>query len=538
MISSRRRWCAIGVAAFTISIAAASLRAQSISARDLATGFANPARWLTYSGDYSGQRHSPLTQITPANVSQLVPQWTFQTAVPGKFEATPIVIDGTIYISGPLDHAWAINATTGRALWHYQRAIPSGVLACCGMVNRGLAVYGDRLYLATLDAHLVALDRRTGDVVFDVAIDDYLKGYAATAAPLVVDGRVIVGIAGGEYGIRGFLDAYDASSGARVWRFYTIPAPDEQGGETWTGDSWKTGGGPTWLTGTYDPELNVLFWGVGNPGPDYDGDSRAGDNLYSGSLVALDAVTGKLRWHFQFTPHDVHDWDANQIPVLADIPVQGRLRKVVLVANRNGFYYVLDRVSGAFITGRPFTDTTWAKELDSAGRPRVLADSAPSAGGSLICPDLYGGTNFMSPSFDPATRLFFVNARETCATFFHRPQVFRSGERFMAGIQRMSDRNFGALRALDAATGELMWEFRHALPSWAGVLTTASGVVFTGDAGGDALALDARSGKRLWSYSTGAPIYAAPTTVLVNGRQFLFLPAGMTLTAFALPPNP
>jgi alcohol dehydrogenase (cytochrome c) len=512
-------------------------RAQDISAKDLRDGFANAARWLTYSGDYSGRRHSPLKEITPANVGQLVPQWTFQTgAVPGKFEATPLVIDGIVYISGPLDHVWAIDAATGRQVWHYQRLLPNGILACCGMVNRGLAVFHDRLYLSTLDAHLVALGVKDGKVLFDVVVEDYLKGYAATGAPLVVNGKVLVGIAGGEYGIRGFIDAYDAESGARTWRFYTVPAPGEKGGDTWQGDSWQHGGGPTWLSGTYDPDLNLVYWGVGNPGPDYDGETREGDNLFTGSLVALDATSGALRWHFQFTPHDVHDWDANQIPVLADLTVAGVRRKTVMVANRNGFFYVLDRATGSFIRGSPYIDTTWAKELDAAGKPRVLPGTAPTAEGTMTCPDLFGATNFMSPSFDPTAQLFLVSARETCATFFRRPQEFKAGERFMSGIQRMESRNFGALRAIDPLTGETKWEYRHKLPSWAGVLTTAGGVAFTGDNDGYALAFDVRTGKPLWRYLIGAPIYAAPTTVLVNGRQIVLLPAGTTLTAFALNP--
>jgi len=526
---------ALAAVVLSVVVGAVCTRAQDVTPKDLLDGFGNPARWLTYSGDYSGQRHSPLTEITPANAADLRPMWTFQTgAIPGKFEATPIVIDGVVYISGPLDHVWALDGATGRQLWHYQRLLPNGILACCGMVNRGVAVFHDRLYLATLDAHLVALNVKDGKVIFDNVVEDYQKGYAATGAPLVVNGNVIVGVAGGEYGIRGFIDAYSADTGARIWRFYTVPAPGEKGGDTWPGDSWKHGGGPTWLSGTYDPALNLLYWGVGNPGPDYDGDAREGDNLFTGSVVALDATTGTLRWHFQFTPHDVHDWDANQIPVLADLTIAGRPRKVVMLANRNGFFYVLDRETGAFIRGSRFIDTTWAKELDAAGKPRVLPDTAPTSEGTITCPDLFGATNFMSPSFDPSSKLFFVSARETCATFFRRPQEFKEGERFMSGIQRMESRNFGALRAIDPLTGDMKWEYRHSLPSWAGVLTTAGGVVFTGDNDGYVLAFDARTGARLWRHLMGAPIYAAPTTVMIGGRQVVFMPAGTTLTAFAL----
>jgi alcohol dehydrogenase (cytochrome c) len=528
-------WLASGslILAFGVTLAA-----QSITPKDLLDGLANPARWLTYSGDYSGRRFSPLNQITAGNVGQLAAQWTFQTGVAGKFEATPIVIDGILYITGPQNYAWAIDGKTGRQIWRYQRPVPDDVKACCGLVNRGFGVHGDRLYIATLDAHLIALEMKTGKVVWDVEIADYKQGYAATPAPLVVNDKVIVGIAGGEFAIRGFLDAYDVNTGKRAWRFYTVPGPGEPGSETWAAQSWERGGAPTWLSGSYDPELNTLYWGTGNPNPDFFGDNRKGDNLYSGSLIALDANTGKLKWHFQFTPHDTHDWDANQIPVLADLTIDGKPRKVVMVANRNGFFYVLDRTSGQFIHAKPFVHQTWAKEIDAKGRPVELPDQRPSAKGTLTCPDLFGGTNFMSPSFDPTSGLFFVSARETCQIYFSEapPEGYKAGDRTMGGrVARAPQPPTGALRAIDPLTGERKWEIKHPTPSWAGVLATAGGVVFTGTNEGEVLAADSRSGKELWRYQAGAPIYAPPTTYMIDGRQYVIMPAGMTLTAFALP---
>jgi alcohol dehydrogenase (cytochrome c) len=531
------RFLAVGCALFAATL---TLRAQGITNKDLLDGLANPSRWLTYSGDYSGRRHSPLTQITAANAGQLTAQWTFQTGVTGKFEATPIVIDGVLYVGGPMNNAWAIDGRTGRQIWRYQRPLPEGVKACCGFVNRGLAVAGNHVFMATLDAYLVALDLKTGTVAWETQIADYLEGYASTGAPLVVKDKVITGIAGGEYAIRGFLDAYDVNTGKRSWRFWTVPAPGEPGSETWPSDlpTWERGGAPTWLSGSYDPELNIVYWGTGNPNPDFYGDNRQGDNLYSGSLIALDADTGTLKWHFQFTPHDVHDWDANQIPVLADLTVNGRPLKAVIVANRNGFLYVLDRVTGKFVEAKPFVHQTWAREIGPDGRPVELPDQRPTPKGTLTCPDLFGGTNFMSPSFDPSSGWLYVSAREVCQVYFSEapPAGYKAGDRTMGGrVERAPNMTpYGALRAIDPLTGERKWEIKHPTPSWAGVLTTAGGVVFSGTLEGHVLAADAKTGKELWRYQTGAPIYAAPTTYLLDGKQYVVMPAGMTLTAFAV----
>jgi alcohol dehydrogenase (cytochrome c) len=498
------------------------------------------SRWLTFGGSYTNQRHSPLIQITPANVKGLVPQWTFQTGTLGNFETTPLFRDNVLYVTGPQNVAWALDARTGRQIWRYRRELPTDLTACCGLVNRGFAVLGDKLFMVTLDAHLLALDMRTGAIVWDATLEQYKNGYAATIAPIVAKDKVIVGVAGGEFGIRGFIDAYDAQTGKRAWRFYTIPGPGEPGNDTWAGDSWKTGGASVWVTGAFDPELNLLYYGIGNPGPDYHSESRLGDNLYSDSIVALDADTGKLRWHYQFTPHDVHDWDATEVPILADLTIAGQSRKVVMFANRNGFYYTLDRTNGRIILAKPFVMTTWAKEIGRDGRPVLEPGHTPNEDGEITCPDITGGTNFWPPTFDPSTRTFFVNAREACMTFYAWKPEYKPGERFTGGAgQRYTSSTmpvYGALRAIDPTTGERKWEFKYLRPSTSGLLSTASGLIFSGDNDGNVLALDSRSGALLWRYQMGANLHGTSAiTYMVDGRQHVLVPAGTTLTAWALP---
>ena len=533
---------ALTVFAAFVSIKIASVAAQDITAADLLKGLGNPSRWLVHSGDYSSKRHSPLTQITPANVEDLAAQWTFQTGLitsptaATKFEATPVVIDGVMYVTGVNNHAWAIDGRTGKEIWRYRRALPQGLKVCCGPVNRGFAVHGNLLYMTTLDAHVMAFDRHTGTVVWDVPLADYRLGYASTVAPLVVKDKLIVGMAGGEYATRGFLDAYDLQNGKRLWRFYTIPAPGEPGGDSWPPGHYERGGGPTWITGSYDPDLNLIYWGVGNPNPDFFGGNRRGDNLYTDSVVALDADTGALRWHFQYTPHDEHDWDSNQIQVLADLTIQGRPRKTLVTANRNGFFYVLDRVTGEFIQARPYVKTTWAVEVDAKGRPIELPNQRPTREGVLTCPDLAGGGSFTSPSFDPTLGLFFVSARETCQIYVSAapPENYALGDNAMGGTSRNRG-GTGALRAIDPITLARKWEVPYGGPSYSGVLSTASGLVFAGDHAGTLMAVNSRTGDVLWRYPFGAPFYAAPTTFMIDGRQMLVMPAGATLTAFALP---
>jgi alcohol dehydrogenase (cytochrome c) len=528
-----------GVAAALVMMLAVPcvVSAQSVTNAQLEKGLADPESWLNHSGDYGGQRHSPLTQITAANVDRLSVQWAFQTAQLGKFEATPIVLNGVMYITGPNNTAWAIDARTGRQLWSYRRDLPEGMDICCGRVNRGFAVLGNRLYMNTLDAHLLAFDMKTGAVVWDVVIDDYKLGYSATSAPLIVKDKVVVGIAGAEYGIRGFIDAYDATSGKRAWRFWTVPGPGEKGHETWEGDSWKRGGGSTWVTGTYDPALNLIYWGTGNPGPDLYGHDRDGDNLYTDSVVALDADSGVIKWHYQFTPHDTHDWDATQVPVLGDKVIDGVSRKVLMFANRNGFFYTMDRKTGQLLASRPFVKTTWAEKINADGRPAVKPNTEPTENGTDVCPDITGGTNFMSPAFNPATGLFYVTAREVCATYYGWEQEFVAGEYYFGGAAQRTERGFGAMRAIEPSTAGVRWEFKYYTPSMAGVLSTASNLIFGGDMDGNVMAFDAASGKNLWHFQTGSPIFAAPATYMLDGRQYVVMPAGTTLYAFALPPR-
>ncbi len=520
----------------------ASAPAPPVAAQAAGAGEPASAPWPTYSLDDGGQRHSPLTQITPENAGTLTAAWTFQTGIAGhKFESTPLVVGDTLYVTGPLNAAWAVDGRTGQELWEYRRKLPplDSIRPCCGLVNRGFALRGDRLFMGTLDAHLVALDRHTGEVLWDVAMAPYTDGYSGTAAPLVVGDKVIAGIAGGEFANRGFLDAYDAADGHRVWRFWTVPEPGAPGGDTWPAEAWKRGGGPTWLTGSWDPELGLVYWGVGNPNPDFYGADREGDNLYTNALVALDPDTGELRWHFQFTPHDEHDWDANEIPVLADLTVDGRPRKVVMMANRNGFFYVLDRTDGELLRAFPFAHQTWAKPDDALrARPVELPDQRPTPEGTLTCPDLYGSTNWQSPSWDPALGLFFVTAREFCQVYVSipPPEGYPGGERTMGGrALRGPEPAWGALRAIDPLTGKTRWEVRHDAPSWAGNLSTASGLVFSGDGDGNVLAVDARSGEVLWRYQMGAPLYSAPVTYEMGGRQYVVVAAGSVLMGFALP---
>jgi alcohol dehydrogenase (cytochrome c) len=526
-----------------------------ITNQDLLDGLKNPARWLTFSGDYTGQRHSPLKQLTPQNVAGLVPQWIFQTDIPGVpgrgIENTPLVVDGILYVTGNNDTAWALDGRTGRPIWSYRRLLPPNFSAsvCCGPVNRGFGILGDRLYMGTLDAHLVALDRKTGEVIWDVAVGDLKKANAITAAPLVIKNKVIIGVSGGDFSSRGYINAYDAQTGEALWRFDTIPKPGEPGSESWPNvEVAARGGGAVWVTGSYDPALNLVYYGTGNPNPDYYGDDREGDNLYTCSLVALDLDTGKLKWHFQFTPHDVHDWDSAHVPVQANLKIAGQPRKVIMVANRNGFFYTLDRETGKLLVAKTYIDgSNWAKEIGPDGRPIVL-DNTGTPGKCL--PDNHGGTNFMPPTFDPGSGLFFVTAHETCATWeaIKPTEPIAMGVRVPSGGRSLVEGHdqFSVLRAIDPATGQRRWEHKYrAYPSTVsldltgGVMSTASGLVFTGDNEGYFHAFEAESGKELWHFETGAPIWgSAAVTYMLDGRQWVVSTAGLSFMAFALPVAP
>jgi alcohol dehydrogenase (cytochrome c) len=511
----------------------ASAFAQVTSTR-LINSAREPQNWLTYSGDYAGRRFSALDQINKDNAHSLVAKWVYQTGGTGKFETTPLMVDGILFATGPDNRVFALDARTGRPIWLYQRQLPSDIRPCCGRVNRGVAILGNKVIFGTLDAHVIALDSKTGSVIWDVPSADYKLGYSFTLAPLAVKNLVILGVSGGEYGIRGFIDAYDSETGQRKWRFYTVPSPGEPGHETWEGDSWKVGGAPAWITGTYDPATNQLFWPTGNPSPSNRGAGRAGDNLYSNTLLALDADSGKLNWYFQLTRHDEHDWDATQVPVIID---DGD-KRLIAQANRNGFFYVLDRGTHKLLFANPYGKITWSNSKDAEGRPVSNKESQPTLNGQQVCPGAAGTTNWMSPTFDSQTGLFYVNAREQCDIFSTAPQPYEAGHAYYGSAYFPSDEAepyWGALRALDPASGQIKWEFRHSSPSWSGVLSTAGGLVFTGDSEGNFIALDAASGKPLWHFQTGSAVYAAPMAFAIDGKEFVAIAAGSSLYAFGFP---
>ena len=516
-------------------VLATSLSAQ-VSYERIRDAQNEPHNWLTYSGNYSSHRHSSLTEINRDTVADLVPLWSYQKNTLHKFETTPIVVDGVMFISEPPSDVTALDTRTGRPLWKYTRQLPNDIPVCCGWVNRGVAVLGDTVYVGTLDAHLVALDANSGLVRWDVEIIDYKRGVAVTVAPLAVKDKIVIGMAGGEFGVRGFLDAYDAKTGERAWRFFTVPGPGEPGNETWAGDSWKRGSATTWVTGSYDPDTNLVYWGTGNPGPDWNGEVRLGDNLYSDSLIAIDLDSGKLKWHFQFTPHDVHDWDSTEVPVLMDGVVRGQQRKLVLFANRNAFYYVLDRQTGEFLQAKAFAKQTWAEGLDDSGRPMRLPNTAPSIEGTQVYPSVPGATNWISPSYSPVDHLFFVTTLEMGHIFHKGEAIFKEGSRYTAGGAREipNEEPYTEIRALGPETGALKWAFPAGARTRAGVLSTAGGLVFGSGDDGSFFALDSKTGKPLWHYQTGGTITSNPISYSVDGKQHVAIAAGHALYVFGL----
>ena len=535
--------------ALLLVLIAGSLPAQ-VSFERILRAPQEPHNWLTYSGSYQSWRYSPLDQIKPENASTLELRWVFQAQSLEKFEATPLVVDGVMYLTQAPNDVVALDAATGRVFWIYEYRPSQRARLCCGAVNRGLAILGDILYMGTIDAHLIALDSKSGRPLWNIEVADPNRGYALTHAPLVVKDKVIVGTAGGEYGIRGFLAAFDARTGKEVWRFNNIPGPGEPGHDTWTnGDAWEHGGASVWVTGSYDPDLNLTYWGIGNPGPDWNPDVRGGDNLYSDCVLALDPDTGKLKWYFQFTPHDEWDWDAVQVPVLVDMEWKGKPRKVMLWANRNGFFYMLDRASGEFLMGKPFVKQTWAAGLDEKGRPIKVPNMGPSKDGTLTYPGVQGGTNWYSPSYSPRTGLFYIPAWVDYYTVYHKlPVEYQPGQRFTGGMPRSpipslrrgpintwgEEPGHGAVRAIDPTTGEKKWDFKMTDVTDSGILTTASDVLFTGGREGYFYALNARNGELLWTTTVGGQVAAGPMSYSVAGKQYVSIAAGHSLFTFAL----
>jgi alcohol dehydrogenase (cytochrome c) len=510
-----------------------------------------PQNWLTYSGTMMSQRYSTLDQVTPQNVKNLELKWVFQARSLEKFEATPLVIDGIMYTVQAPNDVVALDPVTGRVFWTYSYASSPLSRPCCGRVNRGLAVVGDTLFMGTIDAHLIAVDAKNGKPLWNTTVAKPEAGYAITHAPLVIKDKVIVGVAGGEFGIRGFIAAYDVKTGKQAWRFNTIPGPGEAGHETWAGDSWKTGGASVWMTGSYDPESNLTYWGIGNAGPDYNGDLRLGDNLYSSAVVALDADTGKIKWHYQFSPHDEFDYDAVQVPVLADIVWQGQPRKVMLWANRNGYFYVLDRTTGKFLLGKPFVEVNWASGFDEQGRPMRVPGKVPTAAGVVIFPGNQGGTNWYSPSFSPRTGLFYIPSWVNYSSVYIKAQAdYEEGKRFVGTSPRSliggaagggskintrkEDEGYGAIRAVDPMTGDRKWEFKMNDVTDAGVLTTGSDLLFSGGREGYVYALNARNGELLWKANVGGAVASGPMSYAVGGKQYIAISAGSSLFVYGL----
>jgi alcohol dehydrogenase (cytochrome c) len=451
-------------------------------------------------------------------------------------ESSPIVSGNVMFVTLPPGDIWALDTRTGNKLWSYAYPVDSPVKNT-PVHNRGVAILGNTVYLGTLNAHLIALNAQTGKLLWDVTVADNRDGYGITSAPLAINGKIIIGVSGGDFGIRGFVDAYSAADGKRLWRFYTIPGPGEPGHETWgSGDSWKRGGGSSWLTGTYDPELDLLYWGIGNPGPDFQGDVRPGLNLYTCSVVAIEASTGRLRWYYQFSPHDEHDWDSTQVPVLAYATYEGQPRKLLYFANRNGFFYALDRVTGKFLHAEAFARQTWNAGFDPSGVPIERPGGRPTDGGTTIFPNSQGATNWWSPTYSAASNTFYVPTMEGSDVYKKGPPVTLDYGNYLGGIATFGP-TWTAVRALDAATGHVRWEYRFPPRAssivMGGLLSTDGGLIFGGD-DQHMVALDARSGKELWSFNTGAGIAAAPVTYLVDRTQQVTLVAGATVVTFAV----
>ena len=539
--------CLITLASFGFTVTAEVTFDRILNAEN------EPQNWLTYNGGYSSQRYSKLKQIKRRNVHKLELKWMLQNQVFGAWQSNPIVVDGIMYLTERPNDVMAVDAVTGRVFWMYRHTPAANTQVCCGANNRGVAILKDKVFTGTLDGRLIALDRINGKPLWDVEVGDVNLAYSITMAPIAVKDKIIVGVGGGEYGIRGYVVAYDADTGEQAWKFYTIPGPGEPGHDSWEGDDWEHGGAPVWITGSFDPELNLIYWGVGNPGPDWNAGQRPGDNLYSDSVIALDVDTGELKWHFQFTPNDGYDYDSVQIPVLVDRNWQGKPAKLMLWANRNGYFYVLDRVTGKFLLGKPFVKVNWASGLDENGRPI----QTPQPEGMSTWPGNQGGTNWYPPSYSPRTDLFYFSAWENYATIYQSiEQEYEPGGLFLGGgfsvaapvhgaptigIGRTTPINnwtdavgHASLMAMDPDTGEAVWKYDQFDVSDSGMLTTASDLLFTGGREGYLHALHARTGKLLWKVNLGGQIVMAPVTYMVDGVQYLTVISGNMMATFAL----
>ncbi len=511
----------------------------------LKAGAADPSSWLLYGGDYSNYRHSPIKSLDPAAAKKLKVAWSFPTGTTGQFEASPVIYGGVMYVTSSYNRVFALDAKTGALLWRYDYPLPEGVRVCCGPANRGVAISGDLVLMATLDAHLVALDRRTGEIKWNIEIIPYKDGYGATSTPLIVGDKAITGIAGGEYGIRGFFDAYDIKTGKLIWRHYTVPAAGEPGAETWAGDSAKTGGAPTWTTGAYDVETGTLFWTTGNPSPDWNGDDRAGDNLYSNSIIAVDPATGARKWHYQFTPHDVWDFDGNSHIFLVDVQIDGKPVKAIAQPNRNGYFYVIDRATGKFLFAKQYVEQlNWAKGFDDAGRPIIDPAAKPMENPDMrVCPGNMGGLNgAWAAAYSPLTKLAYVPSIESCQRYAKGIAVKVKGLPLLGGMPQTVDVNeakdYGVLSAIDVSTGEIKWRYKDPDPMMGGAMSTAGGVVFSSTLDGHALALDAATGAELWRFRMGGAGRGQPVAYEAGGKAFVAIPSGGWSTITGLSGGP
>ena len=512
-----------------------------------------PHNWLTYNGGYMSQRHSLLDQITKENAENLELKWVLQNQVFGAWQSNPIIVDGIMYVTERPNSVMAVDAVTGRVFWKYRHQNAENARVCCGANNRGVAVLNDKVYMGTLDANLLALDRINGQLLWKTEVGDVNLAYSITMAPLAVKDKIMVGVGGGEFGIRGYVAAYDAETGEEVWKTYTIPGPGEPGHDSWEGDDWEHGGAPVWITGSFDPDLNLTYWGVGNPGPDWNAGQRPGDNLYSDSVIALDADTGELTWHFQFTPNDGYDYDSVQVPVLADMVWRGEVKQLMMWANRNGYFYVLDRTNGEFLEGKPYVRVNWSSGLDENGRPIPT----PQPEGMPTYPGNQGGTNWYPPSYNPNTGLFYFSAWENYATIYRAEESeYVPGQAFLGGgfsvlapspgaptigigrtnpINNWTDEvGYASLKAMDPQTGEQVWSYNQFDVSDSGMLTTTTDVLFTGGREGYFHAIDAESGELLWNVGLGGQIVMAPVTYMVGGVQYVSVISGNSLSTFAL----
>jgi alcohol dehydrogenase (cytochrome c) len=495
--------------------------------------------WPSYNGDYSGRRYSGLSQINVENVSQLHAEWVFHAHNSRRLEVTPVVVNGMMFVTDAND-ADALDARTGRVVWRHSWPISEGLIDdAAGHINRGVGVWHDRIYMETDNAHLLCLDARSGNLIWNVGYADWNKNYGATSAPLVVKDKVLVGTSGGDDGVRGFVAAYDALTGKLAWRFWTIPAPGEFGSQSWPGELYLHGGGTTWMPGTYDPELDTIYWGTSNPAPDFEDEVRPGDDLYTDCLLALDPNSGKLKWYFQFTPHDLFDYDAVETPILISAVYQGSPRKLLVQANRNGYLYVLDRTTGKFLFATPFVEKlNWAKGIDASGRP-VVTGIKPTAAGTRICPGYAGATNWFAPSYDESTHTVYFLALEECETYFFKSEPFQEGHGYYStGVKHISSEiSQKVLVAYSLDTGAIAWKYPQAGMgrSSGGTMATAGGLLFFGDDAGFFEAVEARSGRPLWHLNTGQTISASPMSYAVAGKQYVAIAAGSDIFSFALP---